>query len=58
MRVQAQARTSGRERYVSWALKGKSVMFWHGKPQDVSATDRMKVGKEGKQGFILAGGDG
>lgn len=41
---------------VSWALKGKSVMLWHGEPQDVSATDRMTVDKERKQGFIFGGG--
>lgn len=41
---------------MSWALKGKSVMLRHGEPQDVSATDRMTVDKEGKQGFSFGGG--
>lgn len=31
-------------------------MLRHGEPQDVSATDRMTVDKEGKQGFSFGGG--
>lgn len=56
MGVWVPAEASGRERHVSWALKGKSVMLRHGEPQDVSATDRMTVDKEGKQGFSFGGG--
>ena len=55
MGARTRAEASGRERHVSWALKGKSMMLWHGEPQDVSATDRMTVDKEGKQGFIFGG---